>query len=62
MKNKTEEQGMTLIPKRIYINESGKCKVLIALAKGKKLYDKRDALQEKQLNREDQRRSKHNEF
>ena len=62
MKHKTEEQGMTLIPKRIYINESGKCKVLIALAKGKKLYDKRDSLQEKQLNREDQRRSKHNEF
>ena len=59
MKSKTEDQGMTLIPKRIYINESGKCKVLIALAKGKKLYDKRDSLQEKQLRRENERKSKY---
>ncbi len=55
---KVEEQGMTLVPKKIYINESGKCKVIIALAKGKKLYDKRDSLQEKQLKRESDRKSK----
>jgi SsrA-binding protein len=58
MKNKVEEQGMTLIPKRIYINEKGKCKVMIALAKGKKNFDKRDSLQEKQLKRDTDRRLK----
>ncbi|HOD54979.1 MAG TPA: SsrA-binding protein SmpB [Candidatus Cloacimonadota bacterium] len=58
MKNKVEEQGMTLIPKRIYINEKGKCKVMIALAKGKKNFDKRDSLQEKQLKRDTDRKLK----
>ena len=58
MKNKVEEQGMTLIPKRIYINEKGKCKVMIALAKEKKNFDKRDSLQEKQLKRDTDRKLK----
>lgn len=58
MKNKTEEQGMTLVPIRIYINEKGKCKVMIALAKGKKNFDKRDSLQEKQMKRDTDRKMK----
>ena len=58
MKSKTEEQGMTLVPKRLYINESGKCKLIIAIAKGKKTFDKRDSLQEKQLKRENDRKMK----
>lgn len=58
IKSKVEEQGMTLVPKKIYINEAGKCKVIIALAKGKKLFDKRDSLQDKQLKRENDRKMK----
>ncbi len=39
---KTKEEGYTLVPTRLYFSK-GKCKVELALAKGKKLYDKRDA-------------------
>ncbi|HKM43238.1 MAG TPA: SsrA-binding protein SmpB [Limnochordia bacterium] len=39
---KTKEEGYTLVPTRLYFL-GGKCKVELALAKGKKLYDKRDA-------------------
>lgn len=39
---KTKEDGYTLVPTRLYFTR-GKCKVELALAKGKKLYDKRDA-------------------
>ncbi|MDD4806628.1 MAG: SsrA-binding protein SmpB, partial [Candidatus Cloacimonetes bacterium] len=49
LKAKVDEQGMTLIPLDIYINDKGKCKLTIALAKGKKVYDKRDTLQKKDL-------------
>jgi SsrA-binding protein len=38
---KTKEDGYTLVPTRLYFLR-GKCKVELALAKGKKLYDKRD--------------------
>lgn len=55
LKAKVDEQGMTLIPVEIYINEQGRCKVLLALAKGKKMHDKRDSLQAKDLERESQR-------
>ena len=58
LKAKVEEQGMTLIPMDIYINEQGKCKLTIALAKGKKVYDKRDTLQKKDLAREKEREIK----
>lgn len=37
-----QQQGMTLIPLSLYINEEGRAKMEIATAKGKKLYDKRD--------------------
>ena len=47
IRNKVEHDGMTLVPKKIYINDRGRCKVLLALAKGKKSYDKRDAIAEK---------------
>ena len=39
---KTKEEGYTLVPTRLYFLR-GKCKVELALAKGKKLYDKREA-------------------
>jgi SsrA-binding protein len=58
LKAKVDEQGMTLIPMDIYINDKGKCKLTIALAKGKKVYDKRDTLQKKDLDREKERDAK----
>ncbi|HPI24919.1 MAG: SsrA-binding protein SmpB [Candidatus Cloacimonetes bacterium] len=58
LKAKVDEQGMTLIPLDIYINDKGKCKLTIALAKGKKVFDKRDTLQKKDLEREKEREVK----
>ncbi|MDY6974311.1 MAG: SsrA-binding protein SmpB [Thermodesulfobacteriota bacterium] len=48
---KTEEKGYTLIPTKVYFTR-GRAKVEIALAKGKRKYDKRRALKEKQLRKE----------
>jgi len=56
LKTKVDEQGMTLVPLEIYINDSGLCKLSLALAKGKKTFDKRDSLQKKDLERDQQRR------
>jgi SsrA-binding protein len=43
----TKETGFTMVPIRMFINEKGLAKVVIALAKGKKQYDKRQSLREK---------------
>ena len=48
---KTEEKGYTLVPTKVYFTR-GRAKVEIALAKGKRKYDKRRALKEKDLKRE----------
>ena len=48
---KTEEKGYTLIPTKVYFSR-GKAKVELALAKGKRKYDKRHALKEKELKRD----------
>jgi len=55
---KVDEQGMTLVPLEIYINEMGFCKIKLALAKGKHSYDKRETLQKKDLERDQERESK----
>ena len=44
--------GFTIVPVRLFINEKGLAKLVIALAKGKKQYDKREALKEKDDRRE----------
>ena len=49
--NKTNEGGYTLVPLKIYFSD-GRAKVEIAVAKGKREYDKRQALRERQDNRE----------
>jgi len=51
---KVEEKGLTLIPLEIYFKR-GNAKVELGLARGKKLHDKRDALKNKQLDREARR-------
>lgn len=43
----TKETGFTIVPTRMFINEKGLAKVVVALAKGKKQYDKRESLKEK---------------
>lgn len=57
---KIKEEGLTLVPLSFYINDNGKVKVEIALAKGKKLYDKRDALAKKEATRQIDRALKDN--
>lgn len=54
---RTSLEGLTLIPLEIYIVR-GIAKVLIGLAKGKKNYDKRESLKEKELNRDIQKNLK----
>ncbi len=44
----TKETGFTIIPVRLFINEKGLAKVIVAVAKGKKQYDKRQSLREKE--------------
>lgn len=48
---KTEEKGYTLIPTKVYFTK-GRAKIEIALAKGKRKYDKRRALKEKELKKD----------
>lgn len=43
----TKLDGLTLVPLSMYINEDGRAKMAIALARGKKLYDKRDTIAKK---------------
>ena len=47
----TSQKGLTLVPMKIYFKK-GRAKIEIALAKGKKLYDKRDTIKKKALGRE----------
>lgn len=53
LRGKTEEKGLTLVPLKLY-QKGRKIKVEIALAKGKKLYDKRESIKKKDLEREQQ--------
>lgn len=55
---KSQEKGLTIIAYRLYINEKGLAKVEIALAKGKKEYDKRETLKLKDAKREMDRHMK----
>ena len=52
---KTQEKGLTIVPTLLFINEKGLAKLKIAIAKGKKLYDKRDSLKSKDTKREIER-------
>ncbi len=52
-----KEKGFSIVPTKIYFNNSGKVKVEIGLAKGKKLYDKRQTLKEKSVKRDIERYS-----
>ena len=47
-----EREGMTIVPLKLYFNEKGRAKVEIALARGKKLHDKRETLKKRSWDRE----------
>jgi SsrA-binding protein len=53
-------QGLTLVPLSIYFNGKGKAKVELALARGKKVHDKRETIKERDWKREQQRLMKSN--
>jgi len=55
---KAKEKGLTLVPLRLYF-KNGKVKVELALAKGKKVYDKRRDIAKKDFQREQERRIKY---
>ncbi|MBR47883.1 MAG: SsrA-binding protein [Flavobacteriaceae bacterium] len=58
LKKQITDVGLTIIPLKLFINDSGLAKIKIALAKGKKLYDKRQSLKEKELKRDIERSRK----
>ncbi len=47
-----DREGMTIVPLKLYFNEKGRAKLEIALAKGKKLHDKRETLKKRSWERE----------
>lgn len=49
---KANQKGLTVIPLQVYIDERGRAKVQIAVAQGKKNYDKRQSLKEKDVERD----------
>jgi SsrA-binding protein len=58
--NEVRKKGVTIVPTKVYLKE-GRAKVEIAIAKGKKLYDKRESIARRDLQREMERRERGNE-
>ncbi len=56
LETRTREKGFTIIPLKIFINEAGFAKLEIALAKGKKIHDKRQSIRERETDREIRRK------
>lgn len=52
LQNETKQPGFTIVPTSLYINDKGLAKINIALAKGKKEFDKRQSIKEKQDRRD----------
>ncbi|MDR0420017.1 MAG: SsrA-binding protein SmpB [Prevotellaceae bacterium] len=48
---RTKERGFTIVPIKLFISENGYAKLEIALARGKKIYDKRESIKEKDIRR-----------
>jgi len=58
MDNATMQQGLTLVPVQVYLNDRGLVKVQLAIARGKKLYDKRADIAKRDAERDMDRHSK----
>jgi len=55
---KVAEKGLTIVPLSVYFNRRGRAKVDLALAKGKKQYDRRQAIKERETRRQIERKMK----
>jgi len=51
LRERVQEKGLTIVPLRLYFNDRGVAKLEIGLAKGKKIYDKRETMKEKDQKR-----------
>ena len=52
LKSKSEEKGISIVPIKIFFSETGYAKIEIALAQGKKLFDKREDIKKRDIERE----------
>lgn len=52
LSEKIKQAGKTLVPLKVYFNDRGKCKVLVGICTGKKLYDKRQTSKEASMKRD----------
>jgi len=52
LSKEVKSTGLTIIPIKLYINEKGIAKLIISLAKGKKLYDKRTSIKNREIKRD----------
>ena len=52
LQREVKDNGMTIVPTKLFNNDKGLCKVEIALARGKKEYDKRESIKEKDAKRD----------
>lgn len=52
LQGQVQTKGLTIVPLLLFINENGLAKLKIALAKGKKLYDKRDSIKDRDIKRD----------
>lgn len=59
IEKKVKESGLSVVPVKLFISEKGYAKLVIALAKGKKTYDKRETLKTKDAKRDMDRARKH---
>ena len=55
LQNKLKERGLTIVPVMLFVNPKGLAKLQISLARGKKFYDKRDSIKEKDSRRDMER-------
>ena len=60
LQKEVKNSGLTIIPLKLFINDNGYAKILISLAKGKKIYDKRQVLKDRENKRQLDRIKKNN--
>ena len=58
IRKKLKDVGLTIVPLRLFINDKGWAKIEIAVAKGKKLHDKRNTIKDRDIQRDIDRASK----
>lgn len=58
LENNLKDQGLAIVPLRLFLSDKGLAKLEIALAKGKKIYDKREDIKKRDIQRETQRELK----